>query len=77
MVSLSSLSSHVLTNPLPPSLPRYTDMVNELETVGDDPNQFNEYGEAPLCVAAYKARTNEKLKKLKVKIRSCFLITIN
>ena len=52
MVSLSSLSSHVLTNPLPPSLPRYTDMVNELETVGDDPNQFNEYGEAPLCVAA-------------------------
>lgn len=35
---------------------RYTDMVNELETVGDDPNQFNEYGEAPLCVAAYKAQ---------------------
>ena len=73
MVSLSSL---VLCNN-PPALPRYTDMVNELETVGDDPNQFNEYGEAPLCVAAYKARTNEKLKKLKVKIRSLFLITIN
>ena len=52
-------------------------MVNDLATVGEDPNQFNEYGEAPLCVAAYKARTNEKLKKLKVKIRSCFLITIN
>lgn len=34
----------------------YTDMVNELETVGEDPNQFNEYGEAPLCVAAYKAQ---------------------
>ena len=33
---------------------RYTDMVNELATVGDDPNQFNEYGEAPLCVAADK-----------------------
>jgi len=32
----------------------YTDMVNELATVGDDPNQFNEYGEAPLCVAADK-----------------------
>ena len=38
------------------SLSRYTDMVNELETVGEDPNQFNEYGEAPLCVAAYKAQ---------------------
>ena len=33
---------------------RYTDMVNELATVGEDPNQFNEYGEAPLCVAADK-----------------------
>lgn len=32
----------------------YTDMVNELATVGEDPNQFNEYGEAPLCVAADK-----------------------
>ena len=29
-------------------------MVNELATVGEDPNQFNEYGEAPLCVAADK-----------------------
>ena len=33
---------------------RYTDMINELATVGEDPNQFNEYGEAPLCVAADK-----------------------
>jgi len=34
----------------------YTDMVNELATLGDDPNTFNEFGEAPLCVAAYKAQ---------------------
>jgi len=34
----------------------YTDMVNDLATVGDDPNQFNEFGEAPLCVAAYKGQ---------------------
>jgi len=32
----------------------YTDMINELATVGEDPNQFNEFGEAPLCVAADK-----------------------
>ena len=31
-------------------------MVNDLATVGDDPNQFNDYGEAPLCVAAYKGQ---------------------
>ena len=31
-------------------------MVNDLATVGDDPNQFNEFGEAPLCVAAYKGQ---------------------
>ena len=35
---------------------RYTDMVNDLATVGEDPNQFNEFGEAPLCVAAYKGQ---------------------
>ena len=29
-------------------------MINELATVGEDPNQFNEFGEAPLCVAADK-----------------------
>ena len=65
MPSGESLVSPVprITRPLPVS--RYTDMVNELETVGEDPNQFNEYGEAPLCVAAYKVKTNEKLKKLK------------
>ena len=34
--------------------PRYTDMVNELATLGDDPNHLNEFGEAPLCVAAFK-----------------------
>ena len=33
---------------------RYTDMVNELATLGDDPNHLNEFGEAPLCVAAFK-----------------------
>ena len=31
-------------------------MVNELATLGDDPNTLNEFGEAPLCVAAYKAQ---------------------
>ena len=31
-------------------------MVNDLATVGEDPNQFNEFGEAPLCVAAYKGQ---------------------
>ena len=31
-------------------------MVNELATLGSDPNQLNEFGEAPLCVAAYKAQ---------------------
>ena len=55
MRSGESLVSPVLSNN-PSALPRYTDMVNELETVGEDPNQFNEYGEAPLCVAAYKAQ---------------------
>ena len=35
-------------------LHRYTDMVNELATLGDDPNHLNEFGEAPLCVAAFK-----------------------
>jgi len=34
----------------------YTDMVNELATVGDDPNEVNEFGEPPLCVAAHKAQ---------------------
>ena len=51
MVSIGSVVSYRVDLFL---LPRYTDMVNELETVGDDPNQFNEYGEAPLCVAADK-----------------------
>lgn len=34
----------------------YTDMVNSLATVGDDPNQLNQFGEAPLCMAAYRAQ---------------------
>jgi len=34
----------------------YTDMVNELAAVGDDPNELNEFGEPPLCVAAHKAQ---------------------
>jgi hypothetical protein len=33
---------------------RYTDMVNSLATVGEDPNQLNQFGEAPLCMAAYR-----------------------
>ena len=37
---------------------RYTDMVNDLATVGEDPNQFNSFGEAPLCVAAYKGQVS-------------------
>ena len=37
-----------------PNIFRYTDMVNELATLGDDPNHLNEFGEAPLCVAAFK-----------------------
>ena len=35
---------------------RYHDMVNELATLGDDPNVVNEFGEPPLCVAAHKAQ---------------------
>ena len=31
-------------------------MVNILETVGDDPNEMDEFGEAPLCVAAFRAQ---------------------
>ena len=31
-------------------------MVNELAAVGDDPNELNEFGEPPLCVAAHKAQ---------------------
>ena len=31
-------------------------MLNELATLGDDPNHLNEFGEAPLCVATYKAQ---------------------
>ena len=41
-------------NALKPTIFRYTDMVNELATLGDDPNHLNEFGEAPLCVAAFK-----------------------
>jgi hypothetical protein len=33
---------------------RYTDMVNSLATVGEDPNQLNQFGEAILCMAAYR-----------------------
>ena len=28
-------------------------MVNELATLGDDPNHLNEFGEAPLCAAFF------------------------
>lgn len=34
----------------------YTDMVNSLATLGEDPNQLNQFGEAPLCMAAYRAQ---------------------
>ena len=44
-----NLRSYAMTN-----IFRYTDMVNELATLGDDPNHLNEFGEAPLCVAAFK-----------------------
>ena len=50
MVSLESIRHLTIIH----NTDRYTDMVNELATVGEDPNQFNEYGEAPLCVAADK-----------------------
>merc|ERR1719233_2727257 len=49
----------------------YTDMVNELATLGDDPNTFNEFGEAPLCVAAYKAQgmvVEELLQRENIKV---------
>ena len=50
---------------------RYTDMVNELATLGDDPNTLNEFGEAPLCVAAYKAQgmvVEELLQKENIRV---------
>ena len=46
-------------------------MVNELATLGDDPNTFNEFGEAPLCVAAYKAQgmvVEELLQRENIKV---------
>jgi len=49
----------------------YTDMINELATVGDDPNQYNEYGEAPLCVAADKGLgmvVSELLQRENIKV---------
>eukprot|EP00092_Neocalanus_flemingeri_P031758 GFUD01034498.1.p1 GENE.GFUD01034498.1~~GFUD01034498.1.p1 ORF type:complete len:389 (+),score=63.87 GFUD01034498.1:152-1318(+) len=49
----------------------YTDMVNELATLGDDPNHLNDFGEAPLCVAAYKAQgmvVEELLQKENIKV---------
>ena len=33
---------------------RYTDMINCLAGLGSDPNQLNEFGQAPLCMASYR-----------------------
>lgn len=49
----------------------YTDMVNELATLGDDPNCLNEFGEAPLCVAAFKGSgmiVEEMLKQPNIRV---------
>jgi len=49
----------------------YTDMVNELATMGDDPNHLNEFGEAPLCVAAFKGSgmiVEEMLKQANLRV---------
>jgi len=49
----------------------YTDMVNELATMGDDPNHLNEYGEAPLCVAAFKGSgmiVEEMIKQSNIRV---------
>lgn len=49
----------------------YTDMVNELATLGDDPNTLTEFGEAPLCVAAYKGSgmiVEEMLKQPNIRV---------
>ena len=49
-------------------------MVNELATLGDDPNHLNEFGEAPLCVAAYKAQgmvVEELLQKENIRGSFC------
>jgi len=49
----------------------YTDMVNELATLGDDPNHLNEFGEAPLCVAAFKGSgmiVEEMLKQPNIRV---------
>ena len=43
-----------ITSKSEPCVLRYTDMVNSLATVGEDPNQINQFGEAPLCMAAYR-----------------------
>ena len=46
-------------------------MVNELATLGDDPNHLNEFGEAPLCVASYKAQgmvVEELLQKDNIRV---------
>ncbi|XP_023324278.1 GA-binding protein subunit beta-1 isoform X2 [Eurytemora carolleeae] len=34
----------------------YTDMINSLAALGSDPNQLNQFGEAPLCMASYRAQ---------------------
>jgi len=49
----------------------YTDMVNVLESVGDDPNLLDEFGEAPLCVAAHRAQgvvVEELLQRINIKV---------
>ena len=46
-------------------------MVNVLETVGDDPNLLDEFGEAPLCVAAHRAQgvvVEELLQRNNIKV---------
>ena len=61
----------MVTQPPPPALARYTDMVNELATMGDDPNHLNEFGEAPLCVAAFKGSgmiVEEMLKQANLRV---------
>ena len=35
---------------------RYTDMLNELAALGDNPNKLTDYGDAPLCLAAHRAQ---------------------
>ena len=43
---------------------RYTDQLNSLAALGSNPNQLNQFGQAPLCIAAHRSVTTYKKTKV-------------